>query len=539
MPYKIRKQKCKQSDGDSGTYVLSYTDKKGKKHRNCHTSKKKAQGQIAAIEMEGVEPVESIHDLLREDASVPNRVRIEYTREDIEQFLESLLNEGTLKPPQELVDAMTQWTNEQLFDSVTPYINRAIKGCEEVLKLFRSLPDYPGDKNSGVVTRYFESGATVDKVGFYELLINDDLTYGGSPDHAIETYADTLRQLQDLRKWLDSLGSSSTRRTPQHKQSYRSKELVTAPAGAPDMDEAVAAAIYDAFMRAEPRYTKSLPKDYATALGTFNDLIMDTMSIIEGLGQYGAKIPPKKGIILSMVRLLQAIPTRLEAGAVVVPHGAPSKHGDFSPAGGSYRVRTFMREYLHPDRIKARMKEARASMRDYAGYTRQYADQTPPKYGLALNGAGKPIPPPTEKMAQLAGELALVNYLIARGGIDMRYLEDEIKDMLSRSSGVAKHELTHAMQAFGSTLIAMSRIADVLGTVRDRAKDLGLSVADLSSSCLTVVLPRRLGSLGCSLAHRRVQVASTRRTGLPTSSTNRFYTRHLSKSTLSTRNTVT
>jgi|694.fasta_scaffold01425_23 hypothetical protein len=53
MPYKIRKQKCKQSDGDSGGYVLSYTDKKGKKHRACHTSKKKARGQIAAIEAEG------------------------------------------------------------------------------------------------------------------------------------------------------------------------------------------------------------------------------------------------------------------------------------------------------------------------------------------------------------------------------------------------------------------------------------------------------------------------------------------------------
>lgn len=50
MPYTIRKQKCKQSDGDSGNYVLSYTDKKGKKHSNCHTSRKKAQGQIAAIE---------------------------------------------------------------------------------------------------------------------------------------------------------------------------------------------------------------------------------------------------------------------------------------------------------------------------------------------------------------------------------------------------------------------------------------------------------------------------------------------------------
>ena len=50
MPYKKRKQKCKQSDGTSGSYVLSYTDKKGKKHRACHTSQKKMQGQIAAIE---------------------------------------------------------------------------------------------------------------------------------------------------------------------------------------------------------------------------------------------------------------------------------------------------------------------------------------------------------------------------------------------------------------------------------------------------------------------------------------------------------
>lgn len=54
MPYNIRKQKCKRSDGGSGSYVLSYTDKKGKKHRNCHTSRKKAKGQIAAIEAEGL-----------------------------------------------------------------------------------------------------------------------------------------------------------------------------------------------------------------------------------------------------------------------------------------------------------------------------------------------------------------------------------------------------------------------------------------------------------------------------------------------------
>jgi len=50
MPYTIRKRSCRQSSGKKGEYVLSYTDKKGKKHSNCHTSRKKAQGQIAAIE---------------------------------------------------------------------------------------------------------------------------------------------------------------------------------------------------------------------------------------------------------------------------------------------------------------------------------------------------------------------------------------------------------------------------------------------------------------------------------------------------------
>lgn len=51
MPYTIRKQRCKQSDGDAGSYTLSYTDKNGKHHKICHTSKQKAKGQIAAIEM--------------------------------------------------------------------------------------------------------------------------------------------------------------------------------------------------------------------------------------------------------------------------------------------------------------------------------------------------------------------------------------------------------------------------------------------------------------------------------------------------------
>lgn len=60
MPYTIRKRKCKQKDGDAGGWTLSYTDKRGKHHTICHTSKQKAKGQIAAIEMR-----ESIRAIVR------------------------------------------------------------------------------------------------------------------------------------------------------------------------------------------------------------------------------------------------------------------------------------------------------------------------------------------------------------------------------------------------------------------------------------------------------------------------------------------
>ena len=54
MPYTIKKQDCKASDGSSGSWTLSYTDKKGVHHRACHKSRKGAKGQISAIEAEGV-----------------------------------------------------------------------------------------------------------------------------------------------------------------------------------------------------------------------------------------------------------------------------------------------------------------------------------------------------------------------------------------------------------------------------------------------------------------------------------------------------
>jgi len=53
LPYTIKKQDCKASNGSSGSWTLSYTDKKGVHHRACHKTQKGARGQIGAIEAEG------------------------------------------------------------------------------------------------------------------------------------------------------------------------------------------------------------------------------------------------------------------------------------------------------------------------------------------------------------------------------------------------------------------------------------------------------------------------------------------------------
>jgi len=79
MPYTVRKQKCKKSGGESGSYVLSYTDKKGKKHRACHSSKKNAKGQISAIEMRRENVNESllkqiIREILEEELHERNKM---------------------------------------------------------------------------------------------------------------------------------------------------------------------------------------------------------------------------------------------------------------------------------------------------------------------------------------------------------------------------------------------------------------------------------------------------------------------------------
>ncbi len=66
MPYSVRKRKCKKSTGRSGSWVLSYTDRKGKRHSNCHSSEKGARAQIAAIEM-GEGAAAALLELIREE----------------------------------------------------------------------------------------------------------------------------------------------------------------------------------------------------------------------------------------------------------------------------------------------------------------------------------------------------------------------------------------------------------------------------------------------------------------------------------------
>lgn len=99
MPYTIRKVDCKQSDGTSGSYTLSYTDNKGKKHRACHTSKKKAKGQIAAIEMESIEKQDDAHQVNETTQQGKSQMKIQLSqlRKYIREALQELSQEQELE----------------------------------------------------------------------------------------------------------------------------------------------------------------------------------------------------------------------------------------------------------------------------------------------------------------------------------------------------------------------------------------------------------------------------------------------------------
>ena len=111
MPYKKRKQKCKQSDGTPGSYVLSYTTKKGEKRSACHTSQKKMQGQIAAIE--GPREMDELDEV--EDFNEVRRLIRGLISESQNKINEGVVYEGTL------VAALREYGQ----DKVVPYPDTA------------------------------------------------------------------------------------------------------------------------------------------------------------------------------------------------------------------------------------------------------------------------------------------------------------------------------------------------------------------------------------------------------------------------------
>ena len=92
MPYKVRKQKCTRSDGTKGQYVLKYKPKKKTKKKKdsegfvkagCHTSKKKAHGQRAAIEA-GYEP---------DGESLAEKTELQLTESELRNLVRRLLTQ--------------------------------------------------------------------------------------------------------------------------------------------------------------------------------------------------------------------------------------------------------------------------------------------------------------------------------------------------------------------------------------------------------------------------------------------------------------
>ncbi len=67
MPYKIVKRKCKQSDGKSGSYVVSKKKKNNKlEKKSCHKTKAKALGSIGARYSESTYKESAIREFIRE-----------------------------------------------------------------------------------------------------------------------------------------------------------------------------------------------------------------------------------------------------------------------------------------------------------------------------------------------------------------------------------------------------------------------------------------------------------------------------------------
>jgi len=92
MPYKTVKQDCTRSDGKKGKYILKYKPKKRTKKKKdsqgfvkagCHTSKKKAAAQRAAIE--GPREADETHAELVEEGLLRSYIRAFISGKDVGQ----------------------------------------------------------------------------------------------------------------------------------------------------------------------------------------------------------------------------------------------------------------------------------------------------------------------------------------------------------------------------------------------------------------------------------------------------------------------
>ena len=98
--------------------MLSYTDNKGKKHSACHTSRKKARGQIAAIEAEGIERNEPMKITLSELRRIISEVIL---NEQLVSYLDQLgLSISDRTPPDDAVEIARALVNKTSSPSMIP-----------------------------------------------------------------------------------------------------------------------------------------------------------------------------------------------------------------------------------------------------------------------------------------------------------------------------------------------------------------------------------------------------------------------------------
>jgi hypothetical protein len=95
MSYNIKEKDCEQSDGDDGDWILSYTDKKRKNRKNCHTKIQNVLSQISS--MEGIFP-ESNNTLKLTRSQLKNLIK-EEMKENLSSH-QSELSYSKTNPPE-------------------------------------------------------------------------------------------------------------------------------------------------------------------------------------------------------------------------------------------------------------------------------------------------------------------------------------------------------------------------------------------------------------------------------------------------------